>query len=295
MLKMIGIDQQRHLVGTERAFNLQAVDDLRAGPALGRRQHDHRPARSGLVAGAARMVLDPADARDGLVQGGGHEPVHHLRVVARHEDRVPAAAAQELVKFGIFYASQDGGVADLVAVKVQDRQHGPVVGGAEELVGVPCGRQRAGLGLAVTDHARHDQAGIVERGAEGMAKRVPQLAAFVDRSWSRRRDVAGDAPGKRELGEELPEPGFILADVRIDLAVCALEVGIPHQRRPAVTGTSDIEHVQVILLDNPVQVNVDEILARCGAPVPDHKRFHMRQFERLFQQRIIVEVKLADR
>jgi hypothetical protein len=89
-----------------------------------------------------------------------------------------------------------------------------------------------------------------------------QLEAFVDRSRGRRRDVAGDAPGKRELGEELPEPGFILADVRVDLALGALEVGIPHQRRPAVTGTSDIEHVQVILLDNPVQVNVNEILAR---------------------------------
>jgi len=103
-----------------------------------------------------------------------------------------------------------------------------------------------------------------------------QLTAIVDRSRRRGRDVTGDPSGKRELGEELPETGFILADVRIDLAVGALEVGMAHQRRAPVTRTSDIEHIQVILLDDPVQVNVDEILARCGAPVPDHERFHMR-------------------
>src|SRR6185437_8914964 len=85
---------------------------------------------------------------------------------------------------------------------------------------------------------------------------------------SRRRDVTGDPPGKRELGEELPETGFVLADVRIDLAVGALKVGMAHERRAAVTGTSDIEHIQVILLDDPVQVNINEILARCRTQCP---------------------------
>ena len=295
VLEVIGVDQQRHLVGPERALDLQAVDDFRARPALGRLQHDHRPAPPGRVAGAARMVLHAADALDGLFQRAGHELVHLLRVVTLDEQGLPAAAAQELVQFLVLDAGQDGGVADLVAVEVQDRQHGPVADRAEELVGLPRGGQRAGLGLAVTDDAGDDQARIVERGPEGMAERVTQLTAFVDRPRRRGRDVAGDPAGKRELGEQLLQPGFILADVRIDLAVGALEVGIAHQRRAAVTGTGDIEHIQVILLDDPVQVNVDEILARCRAPVPDHKRFHMRQFEWLFQQRIVVEVELADR
>jgi hypothetical protein len=88
----------------------------------------------------------------------------------------------------------------------------------------------------------------------------------VDRSRSRRRDVTGDPPGKRELGEELPETGFVLADVRIDLAVGALKVGMAHERRAAVTGTSDIEHIQVILLDDPVQVNINEILGPVSYP-----------------------------
>ena len=105
--------------------------------------------------------------------------------------------------------------------------------------------------------------------------------------------MTGD-PRERELGEELPETGFVLADVRIDLAVGALKVGMAHERRAAATGTSDIEHIQVILLDDPVQVNINEILGPVPYPSAHHKPFQMRQFERLFQQRIVVEVELAD-
>ena len=123
-----------------------------------------------------------ADAADGLLQRAGHELVHLLRVVAFDEEGLPAAAAQELPELLIPDAGQDGGVADLVAVQVQDRQHGPVADGVEELGGLPGGGQRAGLGLAVADDAGDDQAGIVERGAERVAERVPQLAALVDRS-----------------------------------------------------------------------------------------------------------------
>ena len=222
-------------MSAERALDLQAVDDLRARPALGRLQHDHRPAPPGGVAGGARIALDLPDAAEGLLQRAGHQLVHLLRVVAFHEQGLPAAAPQELGQFLIPDAGQDGGVADLVAVQVQDRQHGPVADGVEELGGLPGGGQRAGLGLAVADHAGDDQAGIVERGPERVAERVPQLAALVDRSRRRRRDVAGDPAGERELLEQLLQPGLVLADVRVDLAVGALQVGVADQCRAAVT------------------------------------------------------------
>ena len=81
----------------------------------------------------------------------------------------------------------------------------------------------------------------------------------------------------------------------IDLAVGAFEIGVAHQRRAAVAGTGDVEHIQVILLDDPVQMHIDEVLARRRAPVADHQRLHMRQLQRLAQQRIVVEIDLADR
>ena len=112
----------------------------------------------------------------------GHQLVHRLRLVALDEVRRPAAAAQELLQLLVLDARQDGRVADLVAVEVQDRQHRAVGDRVEELVGMPRGGQRAGLRLAVADDAGDDQIGVVERGAEGVAERVAELAAFVDRA-----------------------------------------------------------------------------------------------------------------
>ena len=155
----------------------------------------------------------------------------------------------------------------------------------------PGGRFR----FTVADDAGDDQIGIVERGPEGMAERIPQFAAFVNRPRRRRRNMAGNPAGKRELLEQLFQPGFVLGDVRINLAPGAFEIDIAHNRRAAVPGTGDVEHVQVILLDDPVQMHVDEVLARRRAPVPDHQRLHVRQFQRLLQQRIVVEINLADR
>src|SRR5206468_10882117 len=54
-------------------------------------------------------------------------------------------------------------------------------------------------------------------------------------------------------------------------------------------------HAQVLFLDNAVQVGVDEIESRCGAPVTEQPRFDVRQLERLLQQRIVVEINLSDR
>src|SRR5271155_2838129 len=104
-----------------------------------------------------------------------------------------------------------------------------------------------------------------------MAERVSQLATFVNRPWRRRSNVAGNPPGKRELPEQLPHPGFIPGDVRINLTPGAFEIDVAHQRRATVAGTRYVEHVQVILLDDPVQVHIDEVLTRHRAPVSDHQ------------------------
>ena len=221
--------------------------------------------------------------------------MHLFRLIAFHKVGRPAAASEELLQFLMLDAGQDGRVADLVAIEVQDRQHGSVGNWVEKLVGLPGGRQGARFRFTVADDAGDDQIGIVERGPEGMAERVPQLATFVNRPRRRRRNVAGNPAGKRELLEQLFQPGFVLADVRIDLAPGAFEVNVAHDRRAAVTGTGDVEHVQVILLDDPVQMHIDEVLARRRAPVSDHQRLHVRQLQRLSKQRIVVEIDLADR
>ena len=68
MIGMLGVHQERHLVRSERALDLQAIDDLRSGPAFGRPQDDHRPARPRGVVLAPRIPLDLPDVLDGLVR-----------------------------------------------------------------------------------------------------------------------------------------------------------------------------------------------------------------------------------
>src|SRR5216117_1901018 len=107
--------------------------------------------------------------------------------------------------------------------------------------------------------------------------------------------MAGNSSGKRKLGEELPEPSLVLADVWIDLAVRALEIGVGHDRRAAVPGAADVNHVEVVFLDDPVQMRVNEVLPGCRAPVSQQPELHIRERQRSLEQRIVVKINLADR
>src|SRR5450759_2042073 len=106
--------------------------------------------------------------------------------------------------------------------------------------------QRSGFRLAIADDAGDNEIGIVEHRPERMAERVAQLAALMDRARTLRRCVAGHASRKRELNKELPKPRLVLADVGIDLAVSALEIRVADNRRTAVPGAGDVNHVEVV-------------------------------------------------
>src|SRR5205085_4769900 len=110
---------------------------------------------------------------------------------------------------------------------------------------------------AVADDAGDDQLGVVERGPVGVRQGVAELASFVDGAGRLRGDVAGDAAGEAELREQPFQPGLVLPDRRVDLTVRPLQVGVGDQPRPAVPGAGDVDHVQVVLLDDAVQVDVD--------------------------------------
>ncbi len=292
---MVGIYGDRHLMRAEGAFDLQAIDHLRPGPALGRLENDHRPARAHEVAVGTGVVLDMPDFFHRLVECRSHGLVHQRGILALDEVRRPAAAAEKLFQFLRFDARENGRVGNLVAVEMQDRQHRAVAGRVQELVGMPGGGQRPGFRLAVADDAGDDQIGIVEHRPEGMAERIAQLAPLVDRARTFRRGVAGNAAGKGKLLEELLQSGLVLADVGINLAVGPLQIGVGDHCRPAVPGAGNIDHVEIVFLDDPVQVYVNEVLPGGRAPVPQQHMLHIRQRQRPPQQRIVVEINLPDR
>ncbi len=57
----------------------------------------------------------------------------------------------------------------------------------------------------------------------------------------------------------------------------------------------DVDHVEVALADAAAQMRIDEVEARGGAPVTEQPRLDVMPLERLLQQRVVVEVDLADR
>ena len=176
---------------------------------------------------------------------------------------------------------------------MQNGQHRAIGNRVQQLIRLPCGRQRAGFRFTVADNAGNDQLRIVERRAEGMAQGIAQLAAFVDRTGRCRRHMAGNAARKRKLLEQLFQPGFVLRNVRVHLGPGAFEIHIANQGRAAVTGTGDIDDVQIMLFDHPIEVNIDEILARRRSPMAHHQRLDMSKLQLLTQQRIVIKIDLS--
>jgi hypothetical protein len=172
--------------------------------------------------------------------------MHRLRLVALDEVGDVAVAAQQLLELLVADPREHGGIRDLVAVQVQDRQDRTVRLGIQELVRVPRGRERAGLRFAVADDGRDDQVGVVEGSPVGMGKGIAELATFVDRSRRLGSDVARNPTRERELLEEALQALLVLRDVRVDLAVGALEPGVRDQARAAVPRTGDVENREVV-------------------------------------------------
>ena len=287
--------RQRHLVGAERAFDLQAIDHIRSGPSLGRAQDDHRPLRPpDRPCTPTGPLLDRADLRVARGERGREARVHVHRIVALEEVGLVAVTGHQTDDLLVGAPTQHRGAGDLVAVQMQDRQHRAVSRGVQKMNPLPRARQWSRLGLAVADHGDHEEVGIVEGGAEGVNEHVAELAALVDRSRRRDAHVAGHAARRRELPEEPMHAGAVPGDARVHLRVRAFEVHVRQDRRSAMARAGEVDHVGVALDDEPIQVGVDEAEPGRRPPVPEEARLDVLGSERLAQEGIVLQIDLAD-
>ena len=150
--------------------------------------------------------------------------------------------------------------------------------------------ERPGLRFAVTHHYRDEQIRIVEGGAEGMGDAVAQLTAFVDGARRLGRAVAADAAREREFLEELAHPLLVLALVRIDLRVGALEIDRRQHPRRAMAGPGEEDGVEAVLVDQSIEMNVDEAQARARPPVTQEALLDVLRLQRRPEQRIGAQV-----
>ena len=68
-----------------------------------------------------------------------------------------------------------------------------------------------------------------------------------------------------------------------------------NQSRAAMTRSDDVHHVEVMPLNQPVQMRVNEIQPGRGSPMPQQARLDVVFDERPLEQRIIPQVDLPNR
>ena len=278
----------------ERSFDLHAVDDFRPGPSFGRSQNDRGPGRALPDPMSARVGLYRANRRVAFVERRRELTMHPRRIVARDKVDLVAVAFEQHPYVFVVVAAEYGGTGNFVTVEMENRQDRAVARRVEKLYALPSALERPSFRLAVADHARDDQLGIIERRAERMHQRVAQLAAFVDRAGNVRARMTRHAARRRELAEQQPHALGVLGNPRIDLGVSALEISVRHDRRTAVAGTGNINDVGVVLANQPVEMHVDKILPRRSPPMTEQARLDVLGPQRLAQQRIRHQVDLAD-
>src|SRR5215471_10891487 len=106
--------------------------------------------------------------------------------------------------------------------------------------------------------------------------------------------MARNSAREGELSEQALHALFIKRNIRIDLAIGPLKVGVRDQTGTAMPGPRDVDHVEIALLDHPIQVNVDKIQARRCSPMAEKPRLDVVLCERFLEQRIVIEIDLAD-
>src|SRR5579871_6344824 len=102
-----------HLVGTEGAFDRQAVHHLRAGPTLGRAQDDRRPTGPAGEAVGTGLLLDRTDAGIAGVEGGRKHLVNLRWVIAFDEVHVVTMPLDDAANGSVSGAAEHGGATDL--------------------------------------------------------------------------------------------------------------------------------------------------------------------------------------
>src|SRR6266566_5455109 len=141
---------------------------------------------------------------------------------------------------------------------MQNGQDGPITHRVQEVDALPGAFKWSRLGFPISNHSRDDHIGIVESGAKGVGQDIAQLASFVNGARRGHADVAGDPSRGRELAKQATYPLFVLGDFRIDLRVGPFQVYIGEDRRSTVSWPCQVDHIDILILDESIQMDVNE-------------------------------------
>jgi len=95
----------------------------------------------------------------------------------------------------MFDAGQHGRIADLVAIEVQDRQHGSIENWVDNLLDCHAVARGPVSAFTIADDAGDDQSGLSNTAPKAWLSGIPQLTTFVNRPRRSGRNMAGNPAG----------------------------------------------------------------------------------------------------
>jgi hypothetical protein len=91
-----------------------------------------------------------------------------------------------------------------------------------------------------------------------MGQNIAQFASLMDGAGSLWGAVTPDPTWERELLEELAKTILVFTLIGIDFGIASLEIHRRENAGGAMSGASEEDHVQVVLLDQAVEVDICE-------------------------------------
>ena len=104
----------------------------------------------------------------------------------------------------------------------------------------------------VADNSSDGQIRIVEGSAKGMPKDVAQITSFMDGTRGGCTHMTWDTTGSGELAKQVPHPFTVLCNLRIDLGIGPFEVHIGEDRRSTMTRSCQVDHIDILVLDESI-------------------------------------------
>lgn len=152
---------------------------------------------------------------------------------------------------------------------------------------------RPAFGRAQNDH-RPDRLFNDTALASRALNRSNLRIAVIERLRQELMDDERVVARRRELAEEKPHAVLIARNLRVNLSVRSFEIGVRIERWSAVSRARYVDDVGVTLFDEPVQMDVDEVLSGRRTPVAEQSRLDLVGGKGLAQKRVFEEVDLTD-
>jgi len=154
-----------------------------------------------------------------------------------------------------------------------------VASGIEELVGVPTGREGTGFSFAVPNNTTDNQVRIIKSGAISVGQGIAKFPAFMNRSGGLGCHMTRNAIWPGKLPKQPMQSVSAALNRGIALGVRSFEVAVRNDARTAMAGTDDVDHVQIIVFDQPVEMDIEEIQSCCRPPMTKQTGLDMFELE----------------